>query len=40
MATEVDEILRGCRDLATEVDDIGEDVVMWPIMVMRLDGIS
>ena len=24
--------------MANEVDDIGEDVAMWPLMLMRLKG--
>ena len=32
--------LEGCRDVAIEVDEIGRDVVMWPLKLMRLERMS
>ena len=40
MATEVDEIGGRCRDVATEVDELGRDVVMWPLKSIRLEEMS
>ena len=40
MLHEIDEIWRGCHDVATDVDGIGGDVVTWPLMLTRLDGMS
>ena len=38
MATYVDETGEECRDVATEVDEIEGDIVMWPPKLMRLEG--
>ena len=32
--------LRGGRDVDTEADEIGGDVVMWPLKLIRWDGMS
>ena len=40
MWPEIGETWRGCHDVATDVDEIGRDVVMWPLMLTRLDGMS
>ena len=40
MATEVDEIGGRCRDVTTEVDEIGRNVVMWPLKSMTLEEMS
>ena len=39
MATKVDE-MRGNCDVSTEVEEIGGDVVMRPLKLMRLKGMS
>ena len=30
----------GCRDVATDVDEIRGDAVMWPLNLMRLEGMT
>ena len=40
MLHEIDEIWRGCHDVATNVDEIGGDVWIWPLKLMRLEGMK
>ena len=40
MWPEIDETWMGCHDVATDVDEIGGDVVVCPLKLMRLEGVS